>query len=88
MKAASHLATVILGIVSAIRLLYVVAYLVLLIPTPPFVEPEKGNFVLRRMQFRVGGRGSEIAFWPLIEMDHRLRPKFWCDVTDKGKRWE
>jgi hypothetical protein len=88
MKKPSNALTITLGLVAALPLIYLGAYLALLNPSQPFDEPEKGNFVLRRMEFRTGGRFSEVVFWPLIEMDHRLRPMFWCDLTEKGKQWE
>jgi hypothetical protein len=87
MKSNPHSTISALTLVFVIPLFYVGAYFALLNPSPPFVEPEKGNFVLRSVGFRLGGRFSETAFWPLIKLDHRVRPEFWCDLTEKGKRW-
>ena len=67
---------------------YVASYLILLDPSPQFVEPEKGMYVLRNVEFRIGGELSIAVFRPLMELDWRLRPKYWMDATEKGKHWE
>jgi hypothetical protein len=68
--------------------LYVCSYLVLLKPSEPFVEPEKGNYVLRRDEYRIGGETARFLFRPMVEIDWRIRPKYWADTSEKGKRWE
>lgn len=58
-----------------VPVLYVAACLALLTPTEPLVEPIKGNYIPR------------IVFQPLLEIDRRIRPTFWCDLSERGESW-
>ena len=79
-----------IAVITGLLLFPIVAYVgsyFALLDAPQFVEPEKGYFLLRRAGFKAGGKWSETAFHPLIELDQRVRPRFWCDYTESGKRF-
>ena len=69
----------------ALPLLYVGSFLALLKPSEPFLEPSKGNFILRKAEYRFGGAFSHAVFQPLLKVDWRIRPTFWCDLSERGK---
>ena len=68
--------------------IYTCSYIALAAPSPQFVEPEKGNFLLRTEGYRFGGDLAKAAYRPAHLIDEWLRPRYWCDITAKGERWE
>jgi hypothetical protein len=64
-----------IGIVLVVTLvLYVGAYLALLLPPPQAYN----DYLARRWSnYRYGGRIVEWAFWPLEQIDRKLRPQKW-----------
>jgi hypothetical protein len=68
--------------------LYVGSYFALLSPGPMFLEPTKGNFLVRAVKFRFGGEVSKAIFRPMIDMDMRWRPTFWCQLSERGRQWD
>jgi len=63
---------------------YVAAYCVLQTPQLYVAEFNAGMIISgnREPAYRFGGRASEIVFYPLAWIDHKIRPKYWDDVHD------
>jgi len=71
-----HAAPIIAAFLLLLPLLYVGSYLTLVVP------PQSVHVALIRINsdesdYRLGGRIAARFFWPLEQMDRRLRPKAW-----------
>jgi hypothetical protein len=57
--------------------LYVGSYLALVLPPPSISTPYNEILARRWSNYRAGGRFAEIVFWPLEQIDRKLRPGAW-----------
>jgi hypothetical protein len=68
--------------------LYVGSYVALLQPILLQGDIVKGNYIIREAEYRYGGQFSQYFFAPIHWIDVELRPRFWFDLTEQGRRWE
>jgi hypothetical protein len=81
-------------IIAAIQLLlpvlYVGSYLASVQPTTILFsvygvgQPQR----IQMVRYRFGGRFAEQFFWPLEQIDRKLRPGMWESVPDRITVWE
>jgi hypothetical protein len=78
-----RIAPIIAAILLLLPVLYVGSYLTLIIPGGVMCEPGpevkcqgRGPYFFRKI-YRVGDQRSEWFFWPLEQIDRRLRPDSW-----------
>lgn len=57
--------------------LYVGSYFALLKPSPDISTPFNELLARRWSNYRVGGRFVELVFWPLEQIDRKVRPGAW-----------
>jgi hypothetical protein len=56
--------------------LYVGSYLALVVPRGVATQPNlrRSSFTIAWRRYRLGGQASEFLFWPLEQIDRKLRP--------------
>jgi hypothetical protein len=57
-------------------LLYVGSYFALI--DPPGVWIKHGNCLSEIRCYRIGGENAKICFWPLEQIDRKVRPAVWA----------
>jgi hypothetical protein len=73
----NHSAPVTAAILLLLLLLYVASYLVLVMP------PNQPNRLLSKSDYRFGGRVSTRLYWPLEQIDRKMRPALWDPLATR-----
>jgi hypothetical protein len=68
-----HAAPILAAILLLLPLLYVVSYLALVKLPPDFAFGSR----MPDAPYRIGGRWAQRIFWPLEQIDRKVRPKAW-----------
>jgi hypothetical protein len=71
MKKDSRAPLIVAIVLLLLPVLYVGSYFALVVP------PGKSGLIGRYGQYRVGGLLAEFFFYPLEQIDHKVRPKTW-----------
>ena len=68
---------ILIGVIALLPLLYVGSYLLLVRPYAIMIShgPGTGSYDIRH--YRYGGAYAETAYWPLEQLDRRIRPDQW-----------
>jgi hypothetical protein len=72
-----HAAPIIAAILLLLPVLYVGSYLALVVPTGIPIQDKISAEWVATSYYRVGGTSSARFFWPLEQIDRRVRPNSW-----------
>ena len=79
-----HSAPIIAAILLILPVLYVGSYVALVVPDNAHVIPDKAHADFEgwwvSSRYRVGGEWSQRFFWPLEQIDRKVRPGAWHQV--------
>jgi len=82
-------APVIAAIVLFLPVLYVLSYLAIVNPPQGRVRPlTVDQFLLGGENYRCGGNKAESFFWPLEQIDRKLRPDAWIIWCPPGPEFQ
>lgn len=80
-----HAVPIIAAILLLLPLLYVGSYFALLRPPQILLVPAHPETQIHHYaQYRLGGKVAEQFFWPLEQIDRKVRPESWGDVYDEA----
>jgi hypothetical protein len=73
---ATRPAPIIAAVLLLLPVLYVGSYLALVTPAGTTVHPNDPK-LYQVTYYRVGGSWASVGFWPLEQLDRRMRPRSW-----------
>jgi hypothetical protein len=81
-----HTAPIVAAVLLLLPVLYVGSYLALVVPQGRMVMETKPNIHFKIYQYRFGGEFPHYFYWPLQQIDRKVRPAAWVPYPSTDPR--